>query len=132
MRNLSLLVAASAATLALSAPAHAQALSGEELRGQMVDITFADGTRNSVFFGSTGMATVSNSTGQSANANWFVQGSQLCLRASAATECWNYANRFAAGQGVSLTSTCDQTAVWTPRNVNAPRQMVAPEAGERG
>jgi len=132
MRHLTLLVAASAATLALAAPAQAQALSGEELRGQTVDITFADGTRNSVFFGSTGMATVSNNTGQSANANWFVQGDQLCMRAGSANECWNYSNRFAAGQAVRLTSTCDQNAVWTPRNVNAPRQMVAPQAGERG
>lgn len=132
MRHLTLLVAASAATLALAAPAHAQALSGEELRGQTVDITFADGARNSVFFGSTGMATVSNTTGQSATANWFVQGNELCLRAGAANECWNYSNRFAAGEAIELTSTCDQSAVWTPRGVNAPRQMVAPEAGERG
>ncbi len=124
--------AATAAALAMGISAPAQAANGDELRGQTVDVRFADGTTNSVFFGSTGMARITNGAGQSANANWFVRGDQLCLRAGANTECWGYANTFAARAPVSMTSSCGAPSVWTPRNVNAPRQQAAPILGERG
>lgn len=132
MNRFVLLTGAAAMAAAIAAPAHADNHIGEELRGQTVDIQFADGTRNSVFFGSTGVATISNSTGQSANANWFVQGNQICMRASSATECWDTAGRFAAGQSVGMTSSCNAASTWTARGVNPPRQKVAPTLGERG
>ncbi|MEP2737283.1 MAG: hypothetical protein ABJP34_13410 [Erythrobacter sp.] len=132
MNRFVLLTGAAAMATAIAAPAHADNDAGEELRGQTVDIQFADGTRNSVFFGSTGVATISNSTGQSANANWFMQGNQICMRASSATECFNYSGRFAAGQSVAMTSSCNSRSTWTARNVNPPRQKVAPTMGERG
>ncbi|RJY08289.1 hypothetical protein D6201_01980 [Aurantiacibacter aquimixticola] len=117
----------------MATPAVAQDMDadGDELRGQTVDVVFADGTRNSIFFGSTGVATISNTTGQTATANWFVRGDELCLQSSLATECYDYDNRFVAGRAYSLASDC-QTAVWTARAVNPPRQMVAPTTGERG
>ena len=126
---------ACAAAALISAPAAAQMMTGEELRGQTVVVDFADGTRNTVFFGSTGAATISNpTTGQTLNGNWYTQGSNLCLAAGGATECWAYTNRFAAGRAVTLASDCGQNAVWTARAVNAPRQEVAPaqQTGERG
>ena len=132
MNRFVLLTAAAAIGAATASPAMADNHIGEELRGQTVDMQFADGTRNSVFFGSTGVATISNATGQSANANWFTQGEQICLRSGAATECWNAPGRFAAGQTVSMTSSCNSASSWTARNVNPPRQKVAPNLGERG
>lgn len=132
MNRFVMLTGAAALTAAVTAPAHADDHAGEELRGQTVDMVFADGTRNSVFFGSTGVATISNTTGQSANANWFMQGDQICLRAASATECWNYSGRFTAGQPVAMTSSCNAGSTWTARNVNPPRQRVAPMMGERG
>ena len=130
VKRLATIVAAGAAVFAV--PAAAQVWNGDELRGQTVDISFADGTRNSVFFGSTGMARIANSTGQTMDAAWFVQQGQLCLRTSAATECWATQNRFVAGRGVQLTSTCDKTSTWTARAVNPMREAVAPVTGERG
>lgn len=124
--------AAAFAVSATAAPALADDHAGDELRGQTVDMIFADGTRNSVFFGATGVATIANATGQSAKANWFMQGDQICLRAAATTECWNYSGPFVAGQTVSMTSSCDTTSSWTARNVNPPRERVAPIMGERG
>ena len=132
MNRFVMLTAAATMATAIAAPAHADDHAGEELRGQTVDMVFADGTRNSVFFGSTGVATISNSTGQSANANWFMQGNKLCMRASSATECWNYSGRFSAGQAVRMTSSCNGTSTWTARGVNPAREVVAPIMGERG
>jgi len=132
MNRFVMLAAGAALGATAATPAMADNHSGEELRGQTVDMIFADGTRNSVFFGSTGVATISNATGQSANANWFMQGNQICLRASSATECWNYSGRFAAGQSVSMKSSCNAASTWTARNVNPPRERVLPSMGERG
>lgn len=132
MNRFLMLAAVAAFGATAASPAMADDHIGEELRGQTVDMVFADGARNSVFFGSTGVATISNATGQSANANWFMQGNQICLRASSATECWNYSGRFAAGQSVSMMSSCNAASTWTARNVNPPRQRVLPSMGERG
>jgi len=123
---------AAALTLGVATPAFANDHNGDELRGQSVDILFADGTRNTVFFGSTGTATITNTTGQASRANWFVDGDKLCLSAGMAKECYNYTDKFVAGQTVSMTSNCNTGARWTARAVNAPRQEVAPELGERG
>lgn len=131
--NRIVLLATAVMGLGISAPAYANTHTvGEELRGQTVDIQFADGTRNSVFFGSTGVATISNQTGQSTNANWFAQGENICLRSGSTQECWSSANRFSAGQTVAMTSSCNSASTWTARSVNAPRQKVAPLIGERG
>ena len=116
----------------IAAAASAQGLTGEELRGHTVDVVFADGSRNAVYFGSNGQATITAPTGERATGNWYVRNNQLCLGASGATECWGYANRFAAGQTINLTSTCDTASQWTARSVN-PEQEVMPEMrGERG
>ena len=117
---------------AMATPAMADDHSGEEIRGQTVDVTFADGSRNSIFFGSTGVATITNTAGQSARANWAVQGDRLCLRAGSATECFAYSAPFQAGRAMPMSSNCNTGSVWTARAVNPPRQEVAPVLGERG
>lgn len=131
-----LIALAAGATIAMmSASAAAQTMNGDEIRGQTVEVRFADGTQNNIFFGSTGAATITNpTTGQTLNGNWYTSGNDLCLAAGGATECWDYNARFAAGRTVTLASDCNQSAMWTARAVNAPRQEVAPvqERGERG
>lgn len=106
-------------------------MTGDELQGQTVDIVFADGTTNSIFFGSNGQALVSGPGGSTMNASWFVQQDELCLQASGSRECWGYSSEFAAGTPMSMSSSCDATSQWTARAVNAP--VAAPMMmGERG
>ena len=122
--------------------AHAQSQTGAELIGQTVDIAFADGTRNSIVFGSGGQARINGTNGASSAATWGVEGPSLCLTAGGAKECFAYANRFAAGQTATLASSCGAPSQWTARSVNAPPAPppVAPppppvaevRAGERG
>ena len=80
---------------------------GAELRGQTVNIAYADGTTNSVMFGEDGTARIRANDGATANARWFVQGSEICLQASTDRECWPYARQFAANETLTLRSDCD-------------------------
>jgi hypothetical protein len=111
-------------------------LDGSELRGHTVDVVFADGTSNSVFFAPNGQAQI-NGAGANATGSWSVRGNQLCLQSGNMQECWNYSQRFVAGRPLSLASSCNETSRWTARSVNppppAPQQEVAPvQRGERG
>lgn len=132
MKKIAIFGGAALLSLGIATPAFAGDHSGNELRGQTVDIQFADGTRNAIFFGSTGTATIANATGQTATANWFVEGDKLCLSSGSATECFAYTAPFAARTPVSMTSDCNAGSLWTARAVNAPVQEVAPDLGERG
>ena len=122
-----------ALSFAAIGPVHAQSemMTGDELQGQTVDVVFADGTTNSIFFGSNGQALVSGPDGNTMNASWFVQDEGLCLQASGSRECWAYASEFVAGQPMTMSSSCDASSQWTARAVNAPAN--APMMmGERG
>ncbi len=132
MKKIALFGGAAMLSLGLATPAFADDHSGNELRGQTVDVQFADGSRNAIFFGSTGTATIANATGQTATANWFVEGDKLCLSSGSATECFAYTAPFSARTPVSMTSDCNAGSMWTARSVNAPVQEVAPDLGERG
>ena len=132
MKKIAIYGGAALLSLGLATPAFADNHFGNELRGQTVDIQFADGTRNAVFFGSTGQATIANATGQTSTANWFVEGDKLCLSSGSATECYGYSAPFSARTPTTMTSDCNAGSVWTARAVNAPVQEVAPDLGERG
>jgi len=120
-------------TIGLTTTAANAAQTGEELHGQIVDVRFADGTTNSVFFGADGRAQINGADGQAVAANWFLGNDQICLQTASMGECWGYAQRFEAGQSYSLSSTCNEASQWTPRAVNPVRQEVAPAIlGERG
>lgn len=106
---------------------------GEELLGRIVDVQFADGTKNVVSFGQGGNAAITAADGSISNARWFVNGDQLCLQNGSVGECWGYTQRFQAGRSLTLSSSCDMSSQWTARSVN-PIREVAPVAvqGERG
>ena len=91
---------------------------GEELYNQTVQVRFADGTVNNITFQPNGAMTIRAPGVNPVNGTWRVQGDQLCMFAQGASECWNYASRFAANRPVNLTSTCDSTAQWLATSVN--------------
>lgn len=128
-----LLIAAAVALGAAGATsAAAQSMPmGEELYGQTVQVRSADGTLNTIRFGADGNAVISGPNISPVDAKWGVSGNQLCLQASGASECWNYAQRFQANRTVSLSSSCNTTAQWTALGV-APTQAVQPVLRERG
>jgi hypothetical protein len=103
---------------------------GDEIRGQMVDVRFSDGTVNTIYFGPDGMATISSDAVGTVQANWVIEGQQLCLISGEARECWTYAGEFQAMTPVSLSSSCNEASVWTARAVNVPAPVR--RAGERG
>ena len=108
--------------------ASAQTQTGAELIGHTVDVAYADGTRNSVYFGPNGQARINGTNGATAAASWFTEGSNLCLQTAAAKECWGYGSRFAAGRTMAMTSSCDGISQWTARTVNAPPPPPRPVA----
>lgn len=139
MKMKMLAMAGAAATAMFATTAHAQmAPMGEELYGQSVQVRFADGTTNTVYFNQNGTATIRAPGADPVNATWAVQNNQMCLMAMGDTECWGYTNRFMANTPVSLTSTCNVASTWTAASVapmqTAPVQQVQPVArtGERG
>ncbi len=132
MRKIGILTIFGAAVLTVN-PAQAADQTGEELIGRIVDVQFADGSRNTLTFGSGGDARITSADGSLSSAKWFVNNNQLCLQSGSVGECWGYAERFEAGRAFSLSSSCNETSQWTARSVN-PIQEVAPpvEQGERG
>lgn len=135
MRILLVLAAAAGAIATLPTAVSAQeVLTGDELRGHTVDVLFADGNRNAVYFGADGSASITSPAGLRSNARWSANAGQLCLNVSGTSECWDYTRRFSAGQTVSLNSSCDETSQWTARSVNPAVQQTAPAIirGERG
>jgi hypothetical protein len=103
---------------------------GAELRGATAQVEFANGVVNNVNFHPDGTATIQGPSGPSVNANWFVQGQQLCLQTGTGRECWPYRMHFQAGQPLTLTSDCGATSQWTALSTQQP--TVVPRSGERG
>ncbi len=123
------------AAIVSASPAMAQfAPTGQELRGHTVDVLFADGARNAVYFAPNGTATITGPSGVRSAGTWTVRANNLCLNVSGASECWAYARRFEAGETVTLRSSCDATSQWTARSVNAAPAPATPPVvqGERG
>ena len=139
--------------IAFSSAAAAQtAPMGAEIYGQTVQVRFADGTTNNVMFMQNDTATIRSMDGMSMPATWAVRGGDLCLMAGGAEECWDYNNRFVAGQAMPMMSSCGAASQWTALGVNniappppppvrtqpapapapAPMPAPAPRVGERG
>ena len=123
------IITAAAIAAAMSFSGAASAATGDELQGHTVDVVFADGTSNSIYFGSNGQALVSGPQGATMTANWYVQNDQLCLQSGGTQECWGYSQPFQTGMTRTLESGCDASSQWTARSVNSPAPMMT---GERG
>ncbi len=122
--------AATCISIFAAGSASAQTADGSELRGATARVELAGGVVNNVNFHPDGTATIVGRSGNSVNANWYVQGQQLCLQTSSARECWAYQGPFRNGQSLSLTSDCGSSSRWTASSVQEP---AAPSrAGERG
>jgi hypothetical protein len=103
---------------------------GAELRGASAQVEFANGVVNNVTFNPDGTATITGPSGPTVNANWFVQGQQLCLQTGTGRECWPYQMAFQTGQSLTLTSDCGSTSRWTALSTQQP--PVVTRSGERG
>lgn len=123
------IVAATFISIFAAGSASAQTADGSELRGASARVELAGGVVNNVNFHPDGSATIVGQSGQTVNANWMVQGQQLCLQTAGARECWPYQAAFQSGQMLSLTSDCGSTSQWTATSIQQPTQS---RAGERG
>ena len=103
---------------------------GSELRGAAAQVEFADGVVNNVNFNPDGTATIQGPGGANVNANWFVQGNQLCLQTGTGRECWQYSSPFQTGQSLTLTSDCGSTSRWTA--LSTQQAPMPARSGERG
>lgn len=113
-------------------PQVANAQTGEEIRGQTVQVQFPDGTVNTVNFGADGSAMITGADGNTVSGNWFVENRQICLQTAAARECWPYTTAFQAGVPMQLASQCGPST-WTALSTNMPPPPPTPErGGERG
>ena len=129
MKKLTLATAALAAATIGTTAASAQTMPmGAEIYNQNVQVRFADGTVNTVYFEEDGDAVIRAPGADPVNAEWRVVGDDLCLYASGDSECWSYANRFVAGQPMTLVSTCDAASTWTAAAVNPLAAPVVPAA----
>ena len=121
-------VAAVAGSTLMAGTASAQTMpNGAELRGATVQVELHNGVTNVVTFNPDGTASIQGAT-ETVPGRWYVQGSNLCLEASGARECWPYQSAFRDGQSVVLTSDCASTSRWTALST-APVQT---RSGERG
>jgi hypothetical protein len=121
-------VAAVAGSTLMAGTASAQTMpNGAELRGATVQVELPNGVTNVVTFNPDGTASIQGAT-ETVPGRWYVQGSNLCLEASGARECWPYQSAFRDGQSVVLTSDCASTSRWTALST-APVQT---RSGERG
>ena len=121
-------VAAVAGSTMMAGTASAQIMpNGAELRGATVQVELPNGVTNVVTFNPDGTASIQGAT-ETVPGRWYVQGSNLCLEASGARECWPYQSAFRDGQSVVLTSDCASTSRWTALST-APVQT---RSGERG
>jgi len=103
---------------------------GSELRGASAQVEFASGVVNNVNFHPDGTATIQGPNGANVNANWFVQGNQLCLQTGTGRECWPYQMAFQTGQSMTLTSDCGASSRWTALSTQQPPTPA--RSGERG
>ena len=99
---------------------------GTEIVGQSIQVE-TNGVTNTVFFDQGGAARIMTPQGHMVPANWTAANGQLCLNSASAQECWPYQSPFAAGQRMTLTSSCNATSQWLPTATNA---LASP--GERG
>jgi len=120
---------------ALPAAAHAQWAPGAELAGQSVQIT-TDGVVNTVYFDQGGIARIVTPGGNTIQGTWTSSASGLCLNVGANQECWSYATPVAAGQPVTMTSSCGAVSTWNAAATNVPPPPPPPQQpsaeGERG
>lgn len=130
MKTLMLLPAFASLAFVAASPAAGQGMLGDEIRGQIIDVKFSDGTVNSIYFGPDGSATISSETIGTVPASWTVEGQQLCLSYLEARECWAYSAEFQAMTPVTMSSSCNASSEWMARAVNAPAAVR--RAGERG
>lgn len=135
LRRFAIVMAAGLALPTGMASAQMMAPNGSEIVGQPVRVETA-GTSNTVYFNRGGTARIVGATGEEANANWAVQGNNLCLSSGSVRECWPYQEAFRQGQPVQLTSDCGATSRFTALSTNAMPVQAPPvqvqRAGERG
>ena len=123
-----LVVRAAFGLMAMAAlPSAAYAQMAAEIIGQPVQVT-TNGVTNTVYLDPGGSARILTPGGNTIAGTWTAPAGQLCLSTGAANECWPYTSPFAAGQPVSLTSSCNSTSTWLASSTNAP----PPRAGQRG
>ena len=121
-----------AAITILPAAAQAQWVPGSELAGQSVQVQ-SGSVVSTVHFDQGGVARIISPRGAITTGTWSSGSSGLCLNASGAQECWSYAAPMAAGQAVSMTSSCGAVSTWNAAQTNTPPRPPEDSAlGERG
>jgi len=115
---------------AMPAVALAQA-TGAEIIGQPIQVT-TNGITNTVYLDAGGTARLVTPGGNTVPGTWTAANGQLCLSNGAARECFPYTTPFAAGQPVTLTSSCNQSSTWLAAAINAPPPPPSGQRGERG
>ena len=136
MRKILLTLAVGGAAILAVAPASASAQTwqpGAELWGQGVQVTWANGVTNTLWFDQNGTVRIAGPDGvQVTQGTWTASGQQICVSlANGASECWPYRMAFVAQQPVTLTSSCGSTSQWTALSTNQPPPTER-RAGERG
>jgi hypothetical protein len=117
-------------TVLLSGAAYAQGWTpASEIIGQPVQVT-TNGITDTVYFDAGGQARIVTPGGNTVPASWTAANSQLCLINGAAQECWPYRGPFQAGQGQTLTSSCNSTSTWLAQSTNAAPPRTKGERGE--
>ena len=118
-----------AALFAMPGVALAQWVPGSEVAGQGLQVT-TNGVTNTVYLDPGGAARIVTPGGNVVNGTWTAANGQLCLGSGAAQECFPYGSPFQAGQPMTLTSSCGQSATWLASSTNAPPTQRS--GGERG
>jgi hypothetical protein len=115
----------------MALPAVALAQNASEIVGQPVQVT-TNGVTNTVYLDPGGAARIMTPGGNTVTGTWTASNGQLCLSTGAAHECFPYSAPFQAGQPMTLTSSCGQSATWLAASTNAPPPPAAGQRGERG
>ena len=116
---------------AMALPAVALAQNASEIVGQPVQVT-TNGVTNTVYLDPGGAARIMTPGGNTVTGTWTAANGQLCLSTGAAQECFPYSAPFQAGQPMTLTSSCGQSATWLAASTNAPPPPTSGQRGERG
>jgi hypothetical protein len=117
--------------IAMALPAVAMAQNASEIVGQPIQVT-TNGVTNTVYLDPGGAARIMTPGGNTVTGTWTAANGQLCLSTGAANECFPYSAPFQAGQPLTLTSSCGQSATWLAASTNAPPPPAAGQRGERG
>ena len=110
MRKILLTLAVGGAAILAVAPASASAQTwqpGAELWGQGVQVTWANGVTNTLWFDQNGTVRIAGPDGvQVTQGTWTASGDQICVAlANGARECWPYRMAFVAQQPVTSKSS---------------------------